>query len=288
MYDFLRTTTVGPPPGVAPHPDRTEVVAAIEAVVELTAEGVEVDGELQVAEATWVIYGHISYEGEIIVGEYHDADEAAEVLRAVPRPDDGGRPMTAHGRGRAPRSPPRTRTRATAASGSWPPPTPGWSPSPIGCSGASRRPTGPTGCRSPSPAARRPTPTPTSSSARSTTTGCSRSRRWRPTAIGATRSWAASAAGPTTGSAPSTTCWATPASAPGFDRDGELATWRAQERFHTPLARWALATELPGQHSVLWTTGQVAEPKAILLEPRLLGRSVLAFVPTHPATKGRS
>jgi hypothetical protein len=74
----------------------------------------------------------------------------------------------------------------------------------------------------------------------------------------------------------------------GFDRDGELATWRAQERFHTPLARWALATELPGQHSVLWTTGQVAEPKAVLLEPRLLGRSVLAFVPTHPATRGRS
>jgi hypothetical protein len=92
MYDFLRTTTVEPTSSGASHPDHTEVVAAIEAVVELTAEGVEVDGELQVGEETWVIYGHIEYEGEIIVGEYHDADEAAEVLRSVPlhRPDDSG------------------------------------------------------------------------------------------------------------------------------------------------------------------------------------------------------
>jgi hypothetical protein len=59
----------------------------------------------------------------------------------------------------------------------------------------------------------------------------------------------------------------------GFDRDGEFTAWRSQERFHTPLARRALATELHGRHSVLWTTGDVAEPKAILLDPRLLGRS---------------
>jgi hypothetical protein len=60
----------------------------------------------------------------------------------------------------------------------------------------------------------------------------------------------------------------------GFDRDGEFATWRSQARLHSPLARWALATELHGQHSVLWTTGDLAQPKAILLDTRLLRRSV--------------
>ena len=70
----------------------------------------------------------------------------------------------------------------------------------------------------------------------------------------------------------------------GFDRDGEFATWRSQERFHGPLARRALATELHGQHSVLWTTGDLAEPKAILLDPRLLRRSITASLHNTPAT----
>ena len=59
----------------------------------------------------------------------------------------------------------------------------------------------------------------------------------------------------------------------GFDRDGEFAVWLSQEQFHSPLARRALATELHGQHSVRWTTGEVAEPKAVLLDPRLLSRT---------------
>jgi hypothetical protein len=59
----------------------------------------------------------------------------------------------------------------------------------------------------------------------------------------------------------------------GFDRDGEFTVWLAQERFHSPLARWALGSELHGQHSVRWTTGEVAEPKAMLLEPALLRRA---------------
>jgi hypothetical protein len=73
-------------------PDRvSEDVAAL---VELTAAGVEVDGEVQVAESTWVIYGHTSYDGEIVVGEYHDAAEASEVLRAAPRRNpDHDRPV---------------------------------------------------------------------------------------------------------------------------------------------------------------------------------------------------
>ena len=61
-----------------------QVSDAIAALSELTEAGVEVDGELQVAESTWVIYGHTIYDGEIIVGEYHDAVEAAEVLQAAP------------------------------------------------------------------------------------------------------------------------------------------------------------------------------------------------------------
>jgi len=58
----------------------------------------------------------------------------------------------------------------------------------------------------------------------------------------------------------------------GFDRDGEFKVWRAQERFHSMLARRALATELHGQHSVRWTTGEIAEPKAMLFDESLLRR----------------
>ena len=77
-------------PGAGPAPTADQVRADIEALSDLVASGVEVDGEVQVAESTWVIYGHISYDGEVIVGEYHDAAEAAEILRAAPRarPDD--------------------------------------------------------------------------------------------------------------------------------------------------------------------------------------------------------
>jgi hypothetical protein len=52
---------------------------------------------------------------------------------------------------------------------------------------------------------------------------------------------------------------------------------------YTGLARWALATELHAEHSVLWTTGTVAEHKAVLLPPTLLrdsrGRAVDIDVP---------
>ena len=61
----------------------------------------------------------------------------------------------------------------------------------------------------------------------------------------------------------------------GFDRDGEFAVWLSQERFHGPLARRALATELHGQHSVRWTTGHPIECKAVLLEIELLRRTRL-------------
>jgi len=56
----------------------------------------------------------------------------------------------------------------------------------------------------------------------------------------------------------------------GFDRDEEYTAWLLQDQTHSGLARWALATELHGENSVLWTTGQLAEHKAILLDARLL------------------
>ena len=59
----------------------------------------------------------------------------------------------------------------------------------------------------------------------------------------------------------------------GFDRFGEFAAWLAQDRFYRGLARLALGTELHGEHSVRWTTGQVADHKATLLDPRILARA---------------
>jgi hypothetical protein len=78
-----------------PHPDprRSDgdadgdpVSDGVAALEDLAALGVEVDGEVRIAESTWVLYGRINYDGEIIVGEYHDAAEASAVLRAAPRP----------------------------------------------------------------------------------------------------------------------------------------------------------------------------------------------------------
>ena len=76
---------IPPPP---PDPDR--VSEDIAAISELVSAGIEIDGEAQVCESTWVIYGHSSYDGEVVVGQYQDAVEAAEVLRAAQShgPDD--------------------------------------------------------------------------------------------------------------------------------------------------------------------------------------------------------
>lgn len=56
------------------------------AVDELVEAGVEVDGEVQVEASTWVVYGHTSYDGEIVVGMYHDEVEAMEVVHRAPHP----------------------------------------------------------------------------------------------------------------------------------------------------------------------------------------------------------
>ena len=89
-----------PDPEPAPEPDeavselvREDLTALAEqvnedlaALADLTAAGVELDGEVQVTETTWVIYGHTSYDSEVIAGEYHDVTEVSEVMRAIPRP----------------------------------------------------------------------------------------------------------------------------------------------------------------------------------------------------------
>ena len=59
----------------------------------------------------------------------------------------------------------------------------------------------------------------------------------------------------------------------GFDRDGEYSAWLRQSRLYHGLARWAAATELHAEHSVVWTTGQFPEHKGVLLPRRLLRRS---------------
>ena len=61
----------------------------------------------------------------------------------------------------------------------------------------------------------------------------------------------------------------------GFDRDGEYSAWLVQRTFYTGIARWAAATELHGEISTLWATGQVAEHKAMLLDRHVLGRYLL-------------
>ena len=58
----------------------------------------------------------------------------------------------------------------------------------------------------------------------------------------------------------------------GFDRDGEYSAWLVQRTLYTGLARWGAATELHGQISALWVTGQFAEHKAVLLDCDLLKR----------------
>jgi hypothetical protein len=45
-----------------------------------------------------------------------------------------------------------------------------------------------------------------------------------------------------------------------------------QERFYGRLAKWALATELHAEHSVRWTTGNLSDHKALLLDRGLLTR----------------
>ena len=81
---------IAPP---APESIDEKVWTDVAAVSNLVATGVEVDGQVQVADSTWVLYGHITYDGEIALGVYHDAAEAAQVLKAAPRRRPGEEPV---------------------------------------------------------------------------------------------------------------------------------------------------------------------------------------------------
>ena len=73
-----------------PLPDHVaERVARVRADVAMLCRlfdsGIEVDGAAVLTEgATWVIYGRTTYDGELILAEYDDEDEAAAVLRSMP------------------------------------------------------------------------------------------------------------------------------------------------------------------------------------------------------------
>ena len=62
-----------------------------------------------------------------------------------------------------------------------------------------------------------------------------------------------------------------------LDLDDAYETGRFQERLHSLLARRALATELHAEHSVRWTTGELPEHKAVLLDERVVARSRIGF-----------
>jgi hypothetical protein len=76
-----------------------------------------------------------------------------------------------------------------------------------------------------------------------------------------------------------------------FSRDGEFSAWLSEDLLYRGPARWALATELHAQHSVRWTTGDLAPFKAVLVDTTLLTASIEAGlrVNRQPATdRGRA
>ena len=57
----------------------------------------------------------------------------------------------------------------------------------------------------------------------------------------------------------------------GFDLADECAAWRAQDRLHSGLARWALATEIYGVNAARSVIGNAPDLRALLLAPATLG-----------------
>lgn len=59
----------------------------------------------------------------------------------------------------------------------------------------------------------------------------------------------------------------------GFDLDDECAAWSIQDRLHSGLARFALATELYGVNAARNIAGEAPELRALLLAPWTLSAS---------------
>jgi hypothetical protein len=57
----------------------------VQKICELFDGGVEVDGDAVLAAGPkWIIYGRTTYDGEMILAEYDDPDEAEAVIRSLP------------------------------------------------------------------------------------------------------------------------------------------------------------------------------------------------------------
>lgn len=97
----MDTPTGRGPTGVHPpgrDPGRLDV--DVQMLRDLIQRGFEVDGEAVLCERmTWAIYGRTTYDGEIILAEYQNPEDARTVIRAIverqigaPRPGRPGRP----------------------------------------------------------------------------------------------------------------------------------------------------------------------------------------------------
>ena len=296
MSNDVVPTAIMPEPQLEPArsgTDPVEVVEAIRALSELTAGGRR---DRRRAPDRRIDLGHLRPH------QLRRRDHRRRVPRrrrgsrgpaSRPRPPPRRRAGRSHEPPRRPpppaTSPPRTRTRPPSATRSWRPPTPGWSPSPTGSSGAH-------GAGPARPGAHRVHRVPGALRRRrrahqlgQRTTGCSRSPPWQPSPIDATRVMGNDPGGAYDRFRGVHDVLGHARLRQGFDRDGEFAVWRSQERFHSPLARWALATELHGQpqrpvddRPAGRAQGHPPRPPA----PAPIGQRVRST--THPTTKGSS
>ena len=240
--------------------------------------GIEVDGRLQFAASTWFVYGHISSDGEVVVGRYQEPNEGRRGPRrpATLAPPEQARHVTAHVDPVA--------AHEVAARTSTPRTAPGprsWRPLTAGLAAESDRmfehitcPDRPGRVRVAFTTCPRPY-----ANARELIRSVRDDRLLEVVTVAVQRERRHPLMGGQAGGAYDRfravhDVLGHARLHVGFDRDGEFAAWRSQDRLHGPLARRALATELHGQHSVCWTTGEMAEPKAVLLDPRLVRRSI--------------
>jgi len=72
------------PEGAARRARTVRLEADARMLHDLIENGFEVDGEAVLCERmTWVIYGRTTYDGELILAEYQNPEDAARVIRSV-------------------------------------------------------------------------------------------------------------------------------------------------------------------------------------------------------------
>ena len=91
MDPFEATNGHEPTPSISAFSERVRTEVAM--ICDLYDRGAEVDGHASlIGSASWVIYGRTTYDGEVILAEYDDAEVAAAVIRSLPAHVRGGRP----------------------------------------------------------------------------------------------------------------------------------------------------------------------------------------------------